>query len=127
MTLIDPCPTETISIDSSILTSLPITYNIYNQPDVQVIDNGKINRSVSCITCPNIILTVEMQDPLLSLDPDVMTYDPATNSLTTYTNDTAKVSTYNMRISAVSVDYPTITAILDFQIIVDDPCKFANL
>ena len=44
LTVLNPCPYETVSIDPSILSSYPnIVYNIYNEAIIEIIDWDKIS------------------------------------------------------------------------------------
>ena len=83
VTLIDPCPTETITMSNATLTDTVITYHIYNQPYVLQLNLNALDRSVTSVTCPQVTYFVEMQDPLESFDPEAMVYDNATGFLTT--------------------------------------------
>ena len=77
LTVLNPCPYDTVIITSSILSSWPnFEYKIYNEAFVEILDWGKIIYSYSYaledeVVCPEFLLTVSMVDQS-EVDKDII-------------------------------------------------------
>ena len=76
--LVDLCSIATLSIQSSIVSSLTITYNIGDPAHVETLDDSKVIATPAIINCPNIVFTIEDQSNN-AIDGTIFTYTSATN------------------------------------------------
>ena len=124
--MIDPCSTEVITIQSSILTDPTITYDLYNEAISTHIDSNFIYSSVPAgITCTHQIV-LSMQD-YSALDSDVFTYDSNSGTLWIFSEDIAKLGATDLKLIVESTEFPSVNASIDFSVIIDDPCQSAIL
>ena len=79
--LIDPCPTATLVIDITILSSLAIEYAIGAGAHIETLDKKLVTISPTGFVCPS-LFSIEYQSGG-TIDADVFNYDAATEEFTT--------------------------------------------
>ena len=131
VTLIDPCSTATLSIDSTILSSTSISYDIGYPMITETLDDTLGNKvtaspSITGVTCPPIVFSFKYQNGA-TMDSAVFTYTPATLEFDIfYDTDMSKVGVYSMRLIANFATY-TNNDKLDFTVTLNDLCITSTL
>ena len=113
VTLVDTCATTVLSIDSTMLSSLSIKYNIGDNSHVETLDDSKVTAFPSVIGCPDLEYTFRAQDNG-PIDGTVFSYSGAlTKEFTTYSVDSVVADIYPLRLIVNFIGY-TNSAVLDF-------------
>ena len=119
----DPCNTTPLTIDSTILSSLAITYVLNDAIHIETLVDSKVTPSVP--GCPNLEFSFTDQSGG-AIDGAVFTYISISKAFHVFSVDPSKVAIYPLRLTANFIGYMN-TAILDFQVSIDDPCSLSTL
>ena len=105
-------------------TIIPVTYDyiVTQTEDVKFVLDTQVTSTETLATCPDIIFSVVNAD-LTPIDGDVFTYDPAEQTLSTYTMLQGKVGSYPMVLQA-KYDGATysVAGTHSFTVNLLDPC-----
>ena len=100
VTIRDTCDLATLQIDTTILTSLSMTYDIgEGSRDVSILDSIVIATPAPApgVTCPAIEFTFDDRNGG-PIDGSVFSYDAATQLFTALTSDRVKAGNYPMKV-----------------------------
>ena len=131
--VVDPCLTDTLTIDPSVFLSpfFPVlTYDLRSGAKVFTFTNTAAISGSGLSSCGDLDWTILKKSDDSAIDSDLFTLDIASTSttkkITVQSSDIAKVSTYGMTATVKYKDYSTVApASINFDIVVDDPCSSA--
>ena len=120
------CESATISIDSTILSSLTIHYDVSYAAHIETLDPAKVFATpVPQTACPNKVLAI-YDGSGSSINPSAFTFDPLTNEFTVFTLDSSLVGVYNMRIIG-RFDGLAANGELNFQVNIGFGCSHTTV
>ena len=91
------CNTNTLSIDTSMLSSLNIVYKIGDIPHLEILDDAKVTTPLLVTGCPSLEYYFENLNGS-SIDASIFTFTPVTLEFKTETSDLTKNGIYELRL-----------------------------
>ena len=94
----DPCLDAILTIDSAILSSLDIEYDINSGADTQTLLTSLVTSDTPTATCP-IELNIVNQDDT-AIDADIFEFDQSTNIFKIDSSEIDDIDSYNLKVTA---------------------------
>lgn len=103
--------------------------NVWQPASTLTWDSTKVEITVAGIDCGLATFTITNADDT-PIDAEIFTENLSlsggSNTLTVQTNDSNKVGSYLLKVTATLIDYPTNVRSRDFEILIEDICEAPN-
>ena len=96
VTILDPCPTATLTIDNTILSALALTYKITLSPLTETWTDAKVTSSETDAACPAYVYSLANQDGT-AYDSALITF--SATGLSVSSSDLVDAGVHNLRLS----------------------------